>query len=514
MPGVYEGVLALRPRRSAFNLSYSKSFSCDLGQLIPVMCDEVVPGDTFTIGAEAVVRFQPMVTPVLHEVNCFVHYFFVPMRLIEEGWESFITGGEDGDDASSMTRWTPTGGNVTNDDGNVVADNGVGSLWDFLGFPTGVIPTGATPLAAPKMAYNLVWNQYYRDETAQTEIALTSNVVKNRAWEKDFFTSALPWQQRGTAPALPISGTIATLWPSAAFSGTAAGAAMTVSTAADNILHTTTAQAAANIEAALERGTVDLGGATTFDVADLRLAFQIQKWMERNARGGARYTEWLQSHHGVSPRDERLARAEYIGGTRMPVIVSEVLQTSQSDPAGTPQGTMAGHGLGVGRDFCGKYYATEYGIIIGIMSIVPKPAYFQGIPRQWLRSSKYDWYSPEWAHLSEQAVIRAELYANGTSGDNNTVFGYQGRFNELRSKQNMVCSLMRPGVSGSLGDYWNMVREFPSYPELNETFIRCVPRKEWLAVPEEPACLVHFANKIKAVRPLPIEAAPGLIDHS
>ncbi len=505
MPGIYEGVLALKPRRSAFNLSYSKSFTCDLGQLIPVMCDEVVPGDSFTIGAEVVVRFQPMVTPVLHEVNCFVHYFFVPYRLLDDEWEDFITGGELGTDASTMDRWTPTGGNVTNDDGTVLADNAVGSLWDYLGFQTGIVPTGATPLCFPKRAYNLVWNTYYRDETAQVEISLDSSVVKNRAWEKDFFTSALPWQQRGTAPALPISGSTSAVWP--AFSG-APGTANLVRNTAQNI------PGDAGTENTLENNTIDLSSATTFDVADLRLAFQIQKWMERNARGGARYTEWLTAHFGVAPKDSRLSRPEYIGGTRMPVIVSEVLQTSQTDPAGTPQGTLAGHGLGVGRDFCGKYYATEFGCIIGIMSIMPKPAYFQGIPRQWLRETKYDWYSPEWAHLSEQAVIRAELYATAVANDNTTVFGYQGRFNEMRSKQNMVCGLMRPGVAGSLGDYWNMVREFTAAPELNETFIRCVPRKEWLAVEEEPACLVHFANKIKAVRPLPIEAAPGLIDHA
>ncbi len=513
MPGIYEGVLALRPRRSAFNLSYSKSFSCDLGQLIPVMCDEVVPGDSFTIGAEAVVRFQPMVTPVLHEVNCFVHYFFVPYRLLDADWEDFITGGELGTDASSMDRWTPTGGNVTNDDGTVLADNAVGSLWDYFGFPTGIVPTGATPLAFPKRAYNLVWNQYYRDETAQVEISLDSSVVKNRAWEKDFFTSALPWQQRGTAPALPISGTSQALWTTAtSFQNGTADQTVQVANAAVSKLYANGAQPIANLEAALEANTVDLSSATTFDVADLRLAFQIQKWMERNARGGARYTEWLTAHFGVAPKDERLSRAEYIGGTRMPIIVSEVLQTSETGT--TPQGTMAGHGLGVGRDFCGKYHATEFGCIIGIMSIMPKPAYFQGIPRQWLRTTKYDWYSPEWANLSEQAVIRAELYASAVANDNTTVFGYQGRFNEMRSKQNMVCGLMRPGVASSLGDYWNMVREFAAAPELNETFIRCVPRKEWLAADDEPACLVHFANKVKAVRPLPIEAAPGLIDHA
>ena len=192
-----------------------------------------------------------------------------------------------------------------------------------------------------------MWNQYYRDETAQTEISLDSSVVKNRAWEKDFFTSALPWQQRGTAPALPISGSSSAVWADTDFVNEAPGIGVGVSTTASTVkMQAQNANARVNLRDTMNHNTVNLGSATTFDVADLRLAFQIQKWMERNARGGARYTEWLQSHFGVAPKDERLSRAEYIGGTRMPVIVSEVLQTSQTDPAGTPQGTMAGHGLG------------------------------------------------------------------------------------------------------------------------------------------------------------------------
>lgn len=518
MPSIYEGQRALAPRRSAFNLSYSKQFACDLGQLIPVMCDEVVPGDIFKIGAEVVVRFNPMLTPVLHEINAYVHYFFVPYRLLDTSWEDFITGGVNGTDTYTLPRWTPTGSGVTNDDGTTLNDNAIGSLWDFFGFPTGVIPTGALPLAYVRRAYNRVWNEYYRDETLQTAISEDSTVVKNRAWEKDFFTSALPWQQRGTAPALPLSGTTNASFSANAMTAVtiAADAYLGTLATADNLLHVGSTTGAgnstkiANAKAGLSDNVVSFAGATTFNVSDLRLAFQIQKWMERNARGGARYTEFLKNHFGVSPRDDRLNRSEYLGGTKMPVQVSEVLQTSEAGT--TPQGTMAGHGLVAGADFCASYKVVEYGVIIGIMSIMPKPAYYQGVNRQWLRTTRYDFYSPEWAHLSEQAVIRAEVYANGVSGDNLTVFGYQGRFNEMRSKQNMVCGLMRPGV-GNLGQTWNMVRAFGSAPALNETFIRCVPRKEWLAVTNQPACLVHFANKIKAIRPLPIESDPGLIDH-
>lgn len=512
MPGLFEGVRALRPGRSAFNLSHEKKFTCDLGQLIPVLCEEAVPGDTWKIGIENVVRFMPMVAPILHEINCFVHYYFVPYRLLDANWESFITGGADGQDAHTMPVWTPTGGNVTNDDGTTVADNGVGSLWDYFGFPVGIVPTGVLPLAFPRAAYNLVWNQYYRDETLQTELALTSSVVKNRAWEKDFFTSALPWQQRGIAPALPISGSSSAVWDSAVFSTPSQAQSVTVKSTPDQHIYLTDVQGWTNFKGALNNNTVSLASATTFNVSDLRLAFQIQKWMERNARGGARYTEFLKNHFGVSPRDERLQRAEYIGGTRMPVVVSEVLQTSATSGSNY-LAQMAGHGLTAGRDFCASYNVQEFGLILGIMSIMPRAVYSQGVNRQWLRATRYDYYSPEWAHLSEQAVVRGELYADGVSGNNLTVFGYQGRFNEMRYKPSMTCGLMRYGVSGSLA-FWHLGRNFGSAPALNETFIRCIPRKDYLAAPSQPACIVNVANIVKAVRPLPVEADPGLIDHS
>lgn len=529
MSAPFETVQALRPSRVAFNLSYEKKLTCDMGQLIPILAEEVVPGDTWKIGVEVVVRFMPMVAPVLHEINCFVHYFFVPFRLLDANWEAFITGGADGQDAHTMGTWIPTHGDVTNGNGVTVKDNGVGSLWDYFGFPVtdaGIIPAGAYPLAFPRRAYNLVFNQYYRDETQQAEVSLDAVLVKNRCWEKDYFTSALPWQQRGVAGAMPVAVAGSAVWAADVKplfpDGTdnsyrvqaPGGGAATVN------LASVLAGAAKDITISrtgatgLNANTIS-ATATTFNVADLRLAFQIQKWQERNARGGARYIEFLMAHFGVAPRDERLQRAEYIGGTRMPVIVSEVLQTSET--ATTPQGTMAGHGMVVGRDFCASYRAQEYGIVIGIMSLMPKPAYGQGIERQWnsaARATRYDWYSPEWAHLSEQAVYRSELYASGDSGENTTVFGYQGRFNEMRTKQSKLCGLMRYEVTGTLGKYWQLARTFGSAPSLNETFLVCIPRKDFLAAPSQPTCIVNVANVVKAVRPLPIEADPGLIDHS
>ena len=199
----FSNVGALVPERSAFDLSYSKTFTCDMGELIPVMCDEVVPGDVFKIGCESVIRFQPLVAPVLHEINQYVHYFFVPYRILWSDWENFITGGVTGNLTPALPRWTPT-------------NNAVGSLWDYLGFPTGISPADAYPLDFPRLAYNTIFNQYYRDESLVPEVAMTNESILNRAWEKDYFTSSLLSAQRGTPPALPISGTSKAVFTSTA----------------------------------------------------------------------------------------------------------------------------------------------------------------------------------------------------------------------------------------------------------------------------------------------------------
>lgn len=518
--GIFSKIRELRPGRSIFDLSYSKLFTCDMGQLIPIMCDEAVPGDLFEIGNEMVVRFQPLVAPILHEVNVYVHYFFVPYRLLWSSWENFITGGINGADASVLPVWSPT-------------DTAEGSLWDYLGFPTGVNPLGAQPISFPRDAYNLIFNQYYKDETLDTDVVLTSEVVQRRRWKKDYFASALPWQQRGTAPALPITGS-----SSAVFSGVGNNTYDVfpyVSTVAQGTISANKPNAAnpyaVNLEGqssntysgatlkALSSGsgvqwqlnghnTVDLSSATTFTVSDLRLAFQVQKWMERNARCGARYTEYLRAHFGIAPRDERLQRAEYIGGSKSPIIVSEVLKTSTTD-ATSPQGNMAGHALTATRNYVSRYHVQEFGLIMGVMSVTPKAMYQQGINRQWLRKTKYDFYSPEFAHLSEQAILTAEIYASGVSAENNAIWGYQGRYDEMRYKPNLVAGQMR-----STFNYWHLGRIFSSSPLLNSSFLVCDPSKRIFAAPSVPGLIVSFGNSIKALRPMPIEPDPGLIDHS
>lgn len=493
-----------RPPRSVFNLSYEKKFTADMGMLIPVLHDEMVPGDVWRIKNETVIRFQPLVAPILHEVDVKTYTFFTPYRLLWDEWEDFITGGTDGDFEAEIPTWNPT-------------DNTEGSLWDYMGFPTDINPDGAYPIDFPRRAYNFIWNEYFRDQTLQDEVDLDNEDILNPAWQKDYFTSALPWQQRGQAPALPISGTTAAIWESASFSGVT-----NTSTDTKNYFSGHAGQATLrlspndsdrtqNAEDFFNSNTVDLSAATTFNVADLRLAFQIQRWLERNARAGARYTEFLHSHFRVSPRDERLQRPEFVGGTKAPVIVSEVLQTSSTD-ATTPQGNLAGHAITADGQRVGTYRAQEYGIIMTLFVVKPKPSYQQGINRQWLRRTKYDFYFPEFAHLSEQAILNAELVATDSSAHNNTIFGYQGRFDEMRYKPNLVTGQMR-----DVFDYWHLGRIFDTEapPELNEEFIRLNPEstKRVFAVPSEPGMIISYANRIRATRPLPMQSVPGLIDH-
>lgn len=500
MAKVFQSVGGIRPGRSVFDLSYEKKFDCDMGQLIPVMADEVVPGDVFKMSNQLVIRFNPLVAPVLHEINAYIHYFFVPNRLVMEDWEEFISGGTDGESTVPLPLWTPTAKT-----GDIPAKNAKYSLWDYLGLPVDVVPDGALPLSFSKRAYNLIWNEYYRDQNLQDEVDLDQEDILLRSWEKDYFTSALPWQQRGTAPALPISGLTSAQWSTSDFQVNA-NISDPIGTAGNKFLVKQELYKT-SLANALGKNTVDFSDAATFDVSDLRLAFQVQKWMERNARAGVRYTEFLRSHFGVSPRDDRLQRPEYIGGSKSPVIVSEVLQTSSTDST-SPQGNLAGHGITADQSRIANYRATEFGWIIGLLSIMPRATYQQGIDRQYLKRSKYDFYFPEFAHLSEQAIEQAEIFATASSSENTQIFGYQGRYDELRFKRSMCVADMRDRL-----DYWHLGRDFATPPILNSSFIECNPSKRIFAVQNVPGMVVNVANLITAIRPLPVIAEPGMIDH-
>lgn len=522
---IFQNVGNANPGRSVFDLSYGKIFNCDMGKLIPVLHDEMVPGDIFEISNEAVIRMQPLVAPVLHQIDVFVHYFFVPYRLLWDEWEQFITGGEDGQNSSSLPRVRACGDNNNPNDG--VNTVGKYTLWDYFGFPTqddgndGYTQSSALPIDFPWRAYGKIFNEWYRAEEIQDPVPETNDEdlgfeldiilpkPLNRNWEKDYFTSALLSQQRGTPVALPVTGTIDLTWDDMFFTTN------TIESVANNVkvdnfsgidkMFTGASANTTSLKNFMNSG-VAVPTLTSVDVADLRLAMQIQRWMERNARAGARYVEFLQAHFGVSPNDSRLQRPEYIGGSKQPIVVSEVLQTSSTD-ATSPQGNLAGHGLSASGNFVGRYRAEEYGIVMGLMSIMPRPVYQNGVNRQWLRQSRYDFYHPEFANLSEQEIMLGELWFKGTTEDNDP-FGFIGRYDEMRTKQDLVCADMRDTL-----DYWHISRQINSKPALNETFLKCEPRKDIFAVQDEPGFIVHFQNQIKAIRPLPIMSEPGRMDH-
>lgn len=513
----FSSVRKIQYPKARFDMSHSHQGSYDWGWLYPIFYEECTPGDYWQIGQQMVAKMMQTIAPVQHEINAFVHYYFVPYRLLDDNWETFITGGKEGTDESSLPLWDPT-----------AEDKTPGSLMDQFNFPLNNME-GVEPIDYPRRAYNFIWSEYYRDENLTDEIAYpyttapeastTASTYRllNRAWEKDYYTAALPWQQRGIAPALPITGYSAAVWLSSVISGSEAnvdtfGAGDT--TADENKFRTGAGNATsrANFLGALNDNTVDLGEATTFDVADIRAAIQIQRWMERNARNGARYTEVLEAHFNESPTDSRLQRPEYIGGWRQSITMAEVIQTSET--ATTPQGTRTGIGAANGAGHVGTYKVEEYGIILGIMSIMPRTMYTQGLNRMWMRRTRYDFLWPEFVNLSEQAILTAELFASDDEETNLELFAYQGRYDELRQRTNRAVGLMRQSTNGLI--HWNLSRKFATAPALNWDFMKVEIedlKERVFAVPSEPGFIITFGNVCTVERALPTIAEPGMLDH-
>lgn len=526
--------------RSEHDLSMSKYSTAEFGQLIPIYSEYCMPGDNFTIDFSLATRCMPLVAPIMHEINCTTHWFFVPFRILDDNWETFITGGINGDDESSQI--TLSASNKTQFQ---LFDSLLSSLYDLFVNHHNAIQFDVN--AWKLMVYNQIYNDYYRDENLIQERDLLDINWAYRAWTKDYFTAGLPFQQRGISPGIPISVNANLNYTNYNNYGGVSLYATGVSTTPFindlQWLNQSTSPTGTNLTnatlpnqmPALSSGylgvdsqywrqwfngtTVSAEAISDFDIADLRDAWQVQRYMEALARSGVRYTEVLKAIWDVSPTDERLDRPEYIGGSRQPIIISEVLQTSSTDST-SPQGNMAGHGISADQTHIGKYKVYEWGMIMGIMSIMPKPVYYQGFDRRDLTQSRYDYPNPYFMHLSERPTLNRELCVTGTSYDD-MPHSYLGIWDEWRVKQDKIGSYLAiPSTSYGLS-HWQLARMFSytSPPALNQQFIELGPttsqqlKERCFVNPSLPSFVYNAHSSVRAIRPMPFIADPGLVDH-
>lgn len=497
MANLFNSIKLTKPKKNVFDLTHDVKLSADMGNLTPILTLECVPGDKFELSCESLIRFAPMIAPVMHRMDVTMHYFFVPNRILWENWEKFIV------DPNSLyvSPTIPVYHDWT------AAQK---KFMDYMGIPpnpnSSVLPRVS---ALPFAAYQCIYNEYYRDQNLIAPInyklvdgdqsgpqSTAMVTMRKRAWEHDYFTASLPFAQKGTAVDIPIAGIegdVDVKFKTAIPQPTS----VTANTGALTLDHGFPITASANMYAETSGLEVQPG-----TINDLRRAFKLQEFLEKNARGGTRYIENILSHFGVRSSDKRLQRPEYITGVKSPVIVSEVLNTT-GENSGLPQGNMSGHGISVTSGKAGSYYCEEHGYIIGIMSVLPKTCYQQGIPRTYLKTQGLDYFWPDFANIGEQEVQKQELYAYT---DNPTdTFGYVPRYAEYKYMPSRVAGDFRNTL-----DYWHLGRIFATEPSLNGDFINANPTKRIFAVddPEGDSLYCHVLNKIKAVRPMPKYGTP------
>ena len=562
---------AMYMKRTKFDRSHVYKTTFDSGKLIPVFVDEVLPGDTTRMSVNYFARLATPIKPIMDNIYLDWFFFFVPNRLVWEHWQNFCFEQEDPDDKTDYV--IPTVSATGNSENAYI-----GSLWDYFGLPVNTSGNLSGISALPFRGVYLIWNEWFRDENLQKSVKIQkgdTNEVLNSArasdqpsWvftsgtnifpglacpprgkRHDYFTSALPWTQKGPGVSIGLAGTASIVDPTpgtgfllhstanqlaavSAYGGDASSSggkliargngSLSFSRYGDN--YSSVGGFAGNSNDSVTMSTqaastylgndsyVDLDTSSIFTINSLRTAFQMQKFYERLARGGSRYTEVLRSFFGVVSPDARLQRPEFLGSFTKMVNVNPIAQTSATDGT-SPQGNLSAYGVTAAKFHGFTKSFVEHGYVFGFVCARSDLTYQQGINKMWLRSTVYDFYWPTFAHLGEQAIELREIYAQGSEADT-TVFGYQERYAEYRYKPSQITGKFRSSVTGGSLDVWHLSQFFKNAPTLNEEFIvENPPIERIIAVPSEPEFLLDVGFHYTTVRPMPMFGTPGLVDH-
>lgn len=542
---------AMYMRRTKFDRSHVYKTTFNSGKLIPVFVDEVLPGDTARMSINYFARLATPIKPIMDNIYLDWFFFFVPNRLVWEHWQNFCFEQEDPDDSTSyvIPAVTATGN----------SENGyVGSLWDYFGLPVNTTGNLSGISALPFRAVYLIWNEWFRDENLQkpvkiqkgdaNEVLDSSRASDQPSWvfssgtaivkglacpprgkRHDYFTSSLPWTQKGPGVEIPLgtsapihglsvstvsnlvtsTGSVSAYQNSYFPDGSSRyGLVTDANNAGKTAISNNVTAASGNVSDIY----ADLTSAASYTINSLRTAFQMQKFYERLARGGSRYTEVLRSFFGVVSPDARLQRPEFLGSFTKMISVNPIAQTSATDDT-SPQGNLSAYGVTAAKFHGFTKSFVEHGYIIGFVCARADLTYQQGINKMWLRSTVYDFYWPTFAHLGEQAVELREIYAQGSEADT-TVFGYQERYAEYRYKPSQITGKFRSSVTNGNLDVWHLSQFFSNAPALNEEFItENPPVKRIIAVQDEPEFLLDIGFRYTTVRPMPMFGTPGLVDH-